>query len=79
MGTSSLNKDNCHSEYEDIAPMTSSSSSVDNEQPLSLTYCFANPSLPDVTHLHTKRSMSDETLYKVSLHFVQFKKISLLN
>ncbi|KAK8406119.1 hypothetical protein O3P69_007084 [Scylla paramamosain] len=64
MGMSSQNKDKCHSEYEDIAPMTSSNSSTENEQPLSLTYCFANTPLPDVTHLHTKRSMSDETLYK---------------
>ncbi|XP_045125966.1 uncharacterized protein LOC123513133 isoform X2 [Portunus trituberculatus] len=64
MGKSSLNKDNYHSEYEDIAPITSSSLSTENEQPLSLTYCFANAPLPDVTHLHTKRSMSDETLYK---------------
>lgn len=62
--STSPNKDNYHSEYEDIAPMISSSSSTENEQPLSLTYCFANTPLPDVTHLHTKRSMSDETLYK---------------
>ena len=63
----SQSQDNCQSEYEDITPITSSISSIENEQPLSLTYCFARTPSPDVMYLHTKRSMSDETLYKASV------------
>lgn len=62
----SLSQNNSLSEYEDIMPIPSSTSPTENEQPLSLTNCFASTPAPDVTYLHTKRSMSDETLYKGS-------------
>lgn len=76
-GKSPCPPDNCPSDYENSTPITSSfavsschdgRNGSENEQPLSLTYCFANTPTPDVTYTHTKRSMSDETLYKVSAY-----------
>lgn len=48
--------------------LRTSSPSLENDQPLSLGYCSVDSPSPDLTDLYKKRSMSDETLYKVRMY-----------